>query len=406
MNEILSIMGKYLSVIILLLLSLSSSTVVAQQQSQTVQPEDGVIIESPVISLLTCSPGSELYSAWGHSALRVRYPELGADMVFNFGLFDFNTPNFYVKFVRGQLKYMLGIQDIRDFIASYEWEGRAIVEQKLNLTVEQKSEIIARLDYLYKPENRYYYYSFLYKNCTSELRDLIFAYTNVSDEFLNRESGETFRDLLNIYTSGWARFGINIMLGSPIDKRVTMFQRMFLPDNLMSGFSEVVMPEGNLVAWEKTIIAANQSAKKGLTISDLFRPEVVCSLILILVLLSLFYFKRIEALVKKSLFAIFGFAGLFIIVVTIFSEHVEIYYNLNLLWMNPLLLIPAFMSGKKCIRLYLISLLCLFLSMVALVIIWFTGIQYAEPGFIIIAIALTALIIKACDDNRRQTECR
>ena len=141
-------MKKYLSIIIFMSLSLA---VVAQQQaSTTAQPEDteGIMIESPVISLLTCSPGSELYSAWGHSALRVRYPELGADMVFNFGLFDFNTPNFYVKFVRGQLKYMLGIQDIRDFVASYEWEGRAIVEQKLNLTVEQKSEIIARLDYL------------------------------------------------------------------------------------------------------------------------------------------------------------------------------------------------------------------------------------------------------------------
>jgi len=393
-------MRKYLSIIILSLLSLSSLTVVAQQQSQTAQPEEGVIIESPVISLLTCSPGSELYSAWGHSALRVRYPEIGADMVFNFGLFDFNTPNFYVKFVRGQLKYMLGIQDIRDFVASYEWEGRAIVEQKLNLTVEQKSEIIARLDYLYKPENRYYYYSFLYKNCTSELRDLIFAYTDISDEFLNRKSDETFRDLLNIYTSGWSKFGINIMLGSSIDKKVTMFQRMFLPDNLMEGFSEVVMPEGNLVAWEKTIINATQSTKSGFGISDLFRPEAICSLILILVLLSQFCFKRLETPVRRSLFALFGFAGLFILVAMMLSEHVELYYNFNLLWMNPLFLIPAFISGKRCRKLYLISLLCLFLSLIALVIIWLTGVQYAEMGFIIIAIALTLLVIKAFDDVR------
>ena len=387
-------MRKYLSIIILSLLSLSSLTVVAQQQSQTAQPEEGIIIESPVISLLTCSPGSELYSAWGHSALRVRYPELGADMVFNFGLFDFNTPNFYVKFVRGQLEYMLGIQDIRDFVASYEWEGRAIIEQKLNLTPDQKNEIISRLEYLYKPENRYYYYSFLYKNCTTELRDLIFSHINVSDEFLNRKSDETFRDLLNIYTSGWSKFGINIMLGSSIDKKVTMFQRMFLPDNLMEGFSEVIMSEGNLVAKETTILNGSQNTKAGFEISDLFGPEIICSLILIFALLSIFYFKRIELPVRRTLFALFGFAGLFILVAMMLSEHVELYHNFNLLWMNPLFLIPAFISGKRCRKLYLISLLCLFLSLIALVIIWLTGVQYAETGFIIIAITLTLLIIR------------
>jgi len=375
-----------------------SLTVVAQQQASTIaQPGDneGIMIESPVISLLTCSPGSELYSAWGHSALRVRYPELGADMVFNFGLFDFNTPNFYVKFVRGKLQYMLGIQDFRNFIASYDWERRVVVEQKLNLTVEQKSEIITRLDYLYKPENRYYYYSFLYKNCTSELRDLIFAYTDVSDEFLNRKTDETFRDLLNIYTSGWSKFGINIMLGSSIDKKVTMFQRMFLPDNLKEGFSEVVIPEGSLVAKETMILNGSQNTKTGFEISDLFRPEVICSLILIFVLLSIFYFKRIEHSVSKTLFALFGFAGLFLLAVTIFTEHIELYYNFNMLWMNPLFLIPAFVSGKRCRKLYLTSLLCLFLSMIALVIVWLTGVQYAETGFIIIVIALTMLLIRS-----------
>jgi hypothetical protein len=388
-------MRKYLLIAILLLLSLSSLTVVAQQQSQIAQQEAEIIIESPVISLLTCSPGSELYSAWGHSALRVRYPELGADMVFNFGIFDFSTPNFYVKFVRGKLRYMLGIQEFRDFVAIYEWEGRGIVEQKLNLTPDQKNEIVSRLDYLYKPENRYYYYSFLYKNCTTELRDLIVAHTNVSDEFLNKESSETFRDLYGMYISGWVKFGVNIMLGSSIDKKVTMFQRMFLPENLPSGFSEVVMPEGNLVAWEKTIIVATQSTKSGFGISDLFRPEVICSLILILVLLSQFCFKRLETPVRRTLFAFFGFAGLFILVAMTFSEHVELRYNFNLLWMNPLFLIPAIMSGKKRRKLYLISLLCLFLSLIALVIIWLTGVQYAETGFIIIAIALTLLLIRS-----------
>ena len=381
-------MKRYLIIIVFLLGSLSS---IAQQIEGVPEGESAVLIESPIISLLTCSPGSELYSAWGHSALRVRYPELGADMIFNFGLFDFNTPNFYVKFVRGKLQYVLGIQELREFVASYEWEGRSIVEQKLNLTSEQKDSIISRLQYLYKPENRYYYYSFLYKNCTTELRDLIFTYTNTSEELLNQEADETFRDLLNIYTKSWARFGINIMLGSTLDRKVNRFERMFLPDYLMTGASETVTAEGNLVGREETMLGLPQASDAKIGIGDIVRPEVIASLMLILVLLSL-YFKKMEPCVRRGIFAFFGLAGLFILIVTTITEHTELYWNYNMLWLNPLFLIPAFIKRDKSCKVYRISLFVLLLSLIALAIIWITGVQYAELGFIIIAIALVVLV--------------
>ena len=381
-------MKRYFILIALLLGSLSG---MAQQSEDIPEGESAVLIESPIISLLTCSPGSELYSAWGHSALRVRYPELGADMIFNFGLFDFNTPNFYVKFVRGKLQYVLGIQEVREFVAAYEWEGRSIVEQKLNLTSEQKDSIISRLQYLYKPENRYYYYSFLYKNCTTELRDLIFTYTNTSEELINQEADETFRDLLNIYTKSWAKFGINIMLGSTLDRKVNRFERMFLPDYLMTGASETVTAEGNLVGREETMLGLSQTSEAKIGIGDMVRPEVIALLMLILVLLSL-YFKKMEPYVRRGIFAFFGLAGLFILIVIILTEHTELYWNYNMLWLNPLFLIPAFIKRDRSCKVYRISLFVLLLSLIALAVIWITGVQYAELGFIIIAIALAILV--------------
>ena len=118
--------------------------------------------ENSKISLITCSGGSELYSTFGHSALRVQDDSLAIDVIFNFGLFDFNTPNFYMKFLRGRLNYMLGIQTTSDFLWQYNYEGRGVVEQELFLTPSQKREIMDRLNFLYMPENRNYLYSFLH----------------------------------------------------------------------------------------------------------------------------------------------------------------------------------------------------------------------------------------------------
>jgi len=108
--------------------------------------------ENSRISLLTCTGGNELYSIFGHSALRVVDDSSGVDIVFNFGLFDFNTPNFYLKFMQGRLNYLLGVQNTSDFMFQYSYEGRGVYEQVLHLSPSQKVEIMERLTYLYRPE--------------------------------------------------------------------------------------------------------------------------------------------------------------------------------------------------------------------------------------------------------------
>ena len=350
----------------------------------------------PEISLLTCSGGDELYSKFGHSALRVHYLESGNDVVFNFGVFDFNTPNFYVKFIRGKLKYKLDIQQTRDFIAQYEWEGRVVFEQKLNLTERQIDDILARLEYLYKPENRYYYYSFLYKNCTSELRDLVLEYVDIPDSFLSRKTGETNRELLNKYTDGWSKFGINLLLGSSLERDIDVFQRMFLPENLMEEFCKMEYSGESLVREEVVMvdrgwIGGGEGGEKEASIGNILSPVAVSVVLLVIAVCSSFR-KKIYLATGRVFFTLFGFIGLFLVVVTSITEHIELYWNYNMLWCNPLFLIPALFTKSNMPRLYGISVLLLLISLIVITLIWTIGLQYAETGFIIIVLALVWLL--------------
>ena len=350
-------------------------------------PKD-LAAESPRLSLITCSSGDELYSIFGHSALRAYYPESGRDIVFNFGLFDFNTPNFYIKFIKGQLKYMLGIQYMPDFIAQYEWEGRGVKEQILNLTVEQTTEVMERLEYLYRPENRYYLYSFLYKNCTSELRDIIIPLTNRVQELKNLPSGVTDRELINRYINGWTKFGISLILGSSLDKEVDIYQTMFLPENLFNITGEIGNGDIILVKEDITLLedSLEERASKSL-ISKIFSPITVFAALLALMLL-VFLKRRCSRTFDNLFLGSIGLLGSVMLLIIMITEHRELYSNYNLLWCNPfyLLVVLASVKGWKKAERLLSAISLIFLAV--LQIIWAQGVQYAEPGFILIALAL------------------
>ncbi len=347
--------------------------------------------EVPRLSLLTCETGDELYSTFGHSALRVVYPENGIDIVFNFGLFDFNTPNFYSKFIRGRLQYMLGIQSMSDFIAQYEWEGRGVVEQSLNLTENQVASIIDRLEFLYLPQNRYYFYSFLYKNCTSELRDLIYPCLGVTDELKSTAASTTDRELINSYISGWTKFGINLILGSTLDREIDLYQTMFLPDNLFDITAGVYNGKVPLVDAETVILPFSYAEKKSLV-------TVVLSPIVILMLLSLImflvHFKWQKYAVADNLYiGTVAVLGIVLSVIISITEHRELYRNFNLLWCNPVLLLLVLSSLKKWRKTERALSVLSLVSLIVLFVVWLAGIQYAEPGFVIIALTLAFLFI-------------
>lgn len=125
------------------------------------------------ISLLTCAPGEEIYSLFGHTAIRYEEPARGIDRVYNYGLFSFNTPNFILRFALGKTDYQLGVEDYRRFAAEYEYFGRSVWQQTLNLTVEEQQQLITLLEENYRPENRIYRYNFFYDNCATRPRDKV-----------------------------------------------------------------------------------------------------------------------------------------------------------------------------------------------------------------------------------------
>ncbi len=344
--------------------------------------------QRPEISLLTCSSGDELYSIFGHSALRLRYPDSGKDMVFNFGLFDFNTPDFYTKFIKGQLKYMLGIQTMPGFIEQYKYEGRGVKEQILNLNPEQNDMIVSRLEFLYQPENRYYLYSFLYKNCTSELRDIIYSVTDSNRELLANSAKVTDREQINGYISGWTKFGINLILGSGLDNEIDLRQSMFLPENLYSVLSLSINGEEPFVKQELVIVPDSQEpGKKDRFLYYLTNPVPVL-IFLLLAVVFLFFRRGCSGWADNLYITLIAILGAVLTVIILITEHRELYSNYNLLWCNPLyflVVIASWRGWKKTERL-LSAISLVFLAI--LQIVWAQKIQYAEPGFIVIVVTL------------------
>lgn len=295
------------------------------------------------ISLLTCSPGDELYSQFGHSALRVKDIPNNLDIVFNYGTFNFNTPNFYMKFARGKLKYMLSYSSYDRFKREYVAEKRGIIEQKLNLSTEAKNQLFKALIRNYQPENRYYHYDFLFDNCSTRIRDIIEKNSGSTISF-NYETikTKTFWNLLDPYInqSKWIFLGIHLALGMPCDIEATPYQHMFLPDHLMEGFSSAkIVTDGKAIPLVKS---TNTLLAKGNTISTtpLYkRPVLLFAVLAIIGLFTAFFFFRKQFnfyFFDILIFSFVGLTGWLIIFLWFFTDHQATGPNLNILWALPL----------------------------------------------------------------------
>ncbi len=312
------------------------------------------------ISIITCAPGDELYSTFGHSAIRVKDPVLRIDKVYNYGTFNFETPNFYIKFIRGKLDYMLSVSPYRYFVMSYIQEKRAVKEQVLNLSYSQKNNIYYALKINALPENMYYRYDFLKDNCSTRvlkiisnaLKDSLILPETLSDE------QQSFREMLMPYLKGknWERFGINLALGRPVDKIVSPEEASFLPDylKLITDNSKIQTDEGvkQLVKKENVLYLPSGAVKSE---SSAFTPRRIFWILLILILtFTIFETKRNKnyLILDKTLFFITGLIGLNILFLWFATDHSSVVNNQNIIWASPLLFAAAFLLHKKN-RLYI-----------------------------------------------------
>lgn len=212
--------------------------------------------EEAQISLLTCTPGKELYARYGHTAIRVQDPQNRMDLVFNYGIFDFNTDHFYWKFVKGETWYELGATTMPWFMLEYEEEHRPVYEQVLNLTPSQRNEIWQALVRNYEPENRQYLYNFVFDNCATRPYLLIQkALGDTIHSDYTGFTGTTYRRFIRRYTGSmtWANAGINLLFGPKADKPMSSDQRLFLPEELMLYMAQARLSDGTPLVREGQI---------------------------------------------------------------------------------------------------------------------------------------------------------
>lgn len=304
------------------------------------------ISDSAVISLITCSPGPETYAKFGHTAIRINDSSNGLDLVFNYGIFSFETANFYWKFIKGQTDYQLGVYETAYFLPEYKQRNSAVWEQVLNLTAAEKQNLINLLVTNYQPENRVYRYNFIFDNCATRPRDKILAALQGYVQFQPNNESKTFRQWVGVYvgTDTWLKFGIDVIFGLDADKTASQNETMFLPEALMAEFQNAQIKNFNgenrkLVSTKNTLVGKNESVEGPVTTFWGFKPLSISLLLLIIGVIITFWDtkrKRHFKLFDSILLIVTGLAGIVVFFLMFFSTHPLVKQNLNILWLNPL----------------------------------------------------------------------
>jgi hypothetical protein len=348
------------------------------------------------ISVLTCNPGTETYSMYGHSAIRVNDPAQNLDVVFNYGVFSFESNDFLYRFAKGLTDYMMGGQRFNSWLPEYEEEKRSVYEQILNLPAEGKNKLFQALIENAKPENRVYRYNFFMDNCATRVRDMIERNAGAPIIFQDNHPTESYRDLIKQYhySFRWFDLGIDLLVGKKADTPISAYGQMFLPDYLMNQFAKAqITVDGkpqSLVLETKTLLEYPNSKQN----SDLPWPAIVFGLIFLLIAvisIRAFLQKKVINWLDYWMLALSGLAGLIIGWFTLFSEHPAMSPNYNLLWAFPL---NIFFAGIWTVKKWRPQSRYYFWLMGALLLLSFASGQQFNPAvYFIILILLTRIVI-------------
>lgn len=353
--------------------------------------------DSLKISLITCSPGEEVYELFGHTAIRVQELKSGIDIAFHYGLFNFNAPNFLYRFTKGETDYSLGVVSFPEFIVEYALRNSGVTEQDLNLSPEEARRLFDALMVNYEPQNRIYRYNFLFDNCSTRPRNIIADQINGCIKYKDPAHKTTFRKMIHHCTRNypWLTFGIDLALGSPLDTVISYREEMFLPSVLMDAYKEALVIPVSGKAYPLV------SSTKELLISDTANVEVdrswftplfwtSCFLLLIIVLSCLEirrgkHFRAVDTLI----FILYGLVGSVLFFLMFVSTHPTTYPNYSAFWAHPFhLLIPVLIWVK-----YLKKVVCYyhfanFALLFVLLLGWYWIPQQFNPAFLPLALVL------------------
>jgi Domain of unknown function (DUF4105) len=337
------------------------------------------------VSILTCTPGEELYSTFGHSAVRITDSVSKSDVVYNYGTFNFDEPGFYTKFIRGKLTFYLSTEDFDSFTYSYQQEKRGIIEQVLNLSCTEKFNMLLLLQTNMLRQNMFYKYDFTFDNCTTRLRDLLEKAADTAVQFgeiLHTRS--TFRDLIYEYLDyndkQWSKLGIDILLGSRLDVKMKPREVMFLPDYLMKSFDNTTIGNRRLVQDKHHLFdSALPPQKINITAHPFFIFSCTFLLIVLLGFSKNTLVTRLLNAFDGFIFFITGVMGILLLFMWFGTDHIMCKDNFNLLWAWPTNAVAAFYihSEKPRARKYFMIYAVFNLVLLAC---WFFLPQHMNPS--------------------------
>jgi hypothetical protein len=310
--------------------------------------------QKAVFSLLTADPGKQVWSHYGHTGIRYVDPETGTDVVFNYGLFDFSSPNFMARFVKGQTDYMVGTTSFFNFMLEYQLENRGVYEQVLNLTSIEKDRLLGALLTNIRPENRTYRYNFFFKNCSTMPRDLIEQAVEGKVTYSFEAPFGSLRDEIHHFTdvSPWTQFGIDLALGAPADKKASLRDQQFAPTVLMQSFATAHIENDSLT---RPLVVSTVELNRMDPLAEepvAWTPHpllvfwVVCVLTLLLTLLQLLspannVLKGMAHVWDGLLYGAGGLVGCLMYFLLFASEHPTVDVNYLAIWLHPLHLLFA-----------------------------------------------------------------
>lgn len=330
------------------------------------------------IRIVTVGPyQGELYSAFGHSGIQVYDLKNGLNDFYNYGIFDFDQPNFYLNFARGYLNYRLAVMPYDRVANYYAYQDRYIHEQVLNLDSAQRQKLFDFLTWNAQPENMFYYYDYFYDNCASRIRDAVEQTFEGQVEFDGSyvTTDHTIRDLTDLYLQQqpWGDLGIDLCLGLPMDKRATPYMYMFLPDYIESAFDHAtIVQDGEKVPLVKETIVLYTPKGDSEPLNTLLSPMVVFIVILLIgcIITYIGYSKgKSHFWFDAIMFSILGLIGWLLFLLWIATDHNAAAQNMNLLWAIPfhfpmgILLLKR--SGHEFIKNYFTAIAFLTIGLLA-----------------------------------------
>ena len=309
-----------------------------------------LVSDNTIVSILTVGTADASHSLYGHTALRIKDETKNIDLVYNYGMFDFSTPNFMFKFVKGDLQYYAAAYPYADFEYSYRVENRSIYEQVLNLSIPEKESLINKLDVSLSSDDKFYTYKFIDRNCTTKVIDVVNGVLEGKPIVKKNIDSKTYRDVLFPYVENhfYQKLGINIIFGHRVDDQATI---MFLPLDLFENLKVTSYKDKPLVTETNVIFEANRPSAFSFL-------DSIYSLIVVLLLFVLIK-KRV---MQVTYFLILGLIGLLFSLIGLYSLHQEVLWNYNVLLFNPLFLVLLYFlatNNEKWIK--RLSSICLML---------------------------------------------